>query len=105
MFWQSRNVTTCREWLKKGCALDSDYGDLWIYHYKLEIIHGSLQQQAAVIQAARDAQPTFGYLWKQVFDHPLNASNLFEKNLTIAADLIDPLDIFANVSIIYSPPE
>ena len=100
MFWASRNVNMAREWFRKCTVLDPDFGDAWIFWQRLETLHGTPQQQAELLRAVRDAQPVYGHLWTQIFDHPFNASHSLQDNLLQAAQLINPQDIFATLSFL-----
>lgn len=55
-----------RTWFNRAVTINSDYGDAWAYYYKLEIRHGTEQQQQEVIKKCTDAEPHHGKYWQMV---------------------------------------
>jgi pre-mRNA-processing factor 6 len=104
MFWASRNLSLARSWLANCTSTDPDFGDAWLFRLKLERVHGSAQQQQEIIKSCSDAQPTYGFLWEQLLDHPACAALSLEAKVTTGTELIDPLAVFAAVATLYSPP-
>jgi len=66
MIWSEGRVKKARDWFKKVIKLDSDFGDAWANFYKFEIIHGTQEDQEAIVKACVQAEPRHGELWQAV---------------------------------------
>lgn len=94
LFWRDRKQAKTRKWLTRAVKLLPDYGDGWAYLYKFEVcagagagaaavrsasrgahatrraapqaVHGTEEQQSAVMSACERADPNRGERWNAV---------------------------------------
>ncbi|EFC49970.1 predicted protein [Naegleria gruberi] len=60
-FYRERKIDKAKEWLKKALTIDSTNGDMWIYLYKIECLHGN--QPGIIEEECKKAEPKFGEIW------------------------------------------
>uniref|UniRef100_A0A7S0UWL8 Suppressor of forked domain-containing protein n=1 Tax=Polytomella parva TaxID=51329 RepID=A0A7S0UWL8_9CHLO len=73
LFYQDRKVDKARSWLARAVALDSDLGDIWAMYYKFEMQYGTPEQQQAVMEKFKKADPKHGERWCRVVKDLNNA--------------------------------
>ncbi|KAJ6633556.1 Pre-mRNA-processing factor 6 [Pseudolycoriella hygida] len=66
LFWSEHKIVKCREWFNRTVKIDPDLGDSWAYFYKFELLHGTEQQQADVVERCNAAEPKHGEAWCRV---------------------------------------
>ncbi|CAD5228302.1 unnamed protein product [Bursaphelenchus okinawaensis] len=66
MMWAERKISKARDWFKKALKVDSDFGDIWAYYYKLEAIHGTPEQQNKIMEDCKHTEPRHGERWQKV---------------------------------------
>lgn len=66
VFWDERKLAKARSWFKRAIAMDEDLGDAWAAYYKFEVQHGKEQQQRAVVDKCKAAEPRHGEKWQAV---------------------------------------
>eukprot|EP00164_Ancoracysta_twista_P004398 GFYU01005929.1.p1 GENE.GFYU01005929.1~~GFYU01005929.1.p1 ORF type:complete len:962 (-),score=313.69 GFYU01005929.1:140-3025(-) len=63
LFWTERKNDRARQWFDRALALNPDFGDGWAYYYRMELQHGTEDQQEAVLNRCRQAAPRHGERW------------------------------------------
>jgi len=66
LFWSEGKHQKCRDWLNRVLKLDSDLGDAWAYYYKHEMIQGTEESRAELLQRCLTAEPHHGEYWCKV---------------------------------------
>ncbi|KAI6191739.1 PRP6-like protein [Aphelenchoides bicaudatus] len=89
MIWSEGRIKKAREWFKKVVKLDSDYGDAWATYYKFEIVHGTPEEQEAVVKGCVQAEPRHGELWQAVSKDVKNWRKSVAELLNIVAAKIE----------------
>lgn len=49
LFWLERKMNKAREWFSKAVKLEPDLGDTWATFYKFVCLHGTEEEQAAIV--------------------------------------------------------
>jgi len=66
MFWMDARKTKARDWFNKAIKIEPDCGDAWAWYYKLELTHGTPEQQEDVMSRCIKADPSHGPKWQPV---------------------------------------
>lgn len=66
LLWAEGKLDKARSWLNRALKVDSDLGDIWIYYYKLESIHGSDESKEDVKRRCVDTEPRHGEIWTRI---------------------------------------
>ncbi|KAK9898421.1 hypothetical protein P389DRAFT_166923 [Cystobasidium minutum MCA 4210] len=70
VFWSERKLDKARSWLEKAAAADPDQGEIWAWWLKFERQHGTKEQQEAVVEKCKLAEPKHGSIWQSVSKDP-----------------------------------
>lgn len=72
VFWSERNLDKARTWFGKASSADPDIGDIWAWWLRFEQQHGTKEQQDALVDRCKLAEPKHGEIWQMVSKDPSN---------------------------------
>jgi len=72
LFWLERKMNKAREWFSKAVKLEPDLGDTWATFYKFVCLHGTEEEQTAIVLKCAAAEPHHGEVWCGVSKNIVN---------------------------------
>eukprot|EP00803_Ostreobium_quekettii_P004876 evm.model.scf_1630.6 EVM.evm.TU.scf_1630.6 scf_1630:19839-27733(+) len=93
LFLSNRKIVKARNWLNRAVTLDSDIGDHWALLLKLEMQHGTPEQQESVIERCTQSQPRHGERWCIVAKMPDNTHKPVKEILQAVTRHIDEVPL------------
>ena len=89
LFWKERKLEKARKWFERAIAINPDYGDGWIYHYRFEREFGVPLLVQDIVKKCVEADPHHGRLWISISKKVENWRLKPDQILKIGADMID----------------
>merc|ERR1712032_1213997 len=63
LFAKEKNIEKARTWFDNAIRSNPEFGDAWIYYYKLEKQFGDEKRAMEIIRKCIENSPKFGELW------------------------------------------
>lgn len=89
LFWKERKLEKARKWFERAIAINSDYGDAWIYYYRFEREFGKPLEVAEIVRNCNAADPHHGRLWVSISKQVDNWRLKPEQIMNIGASKIE----------------
>jgi len=61
-----RNLEKARKWLENSLRINSDFGDTWIYYYKMESEIGDQSKSEVILKRCVEKAPKHGEIWTSI---------------------------------------
>jgi pre-mRNA-processing factor 6 len=61
-----RNIEKARKWFENSLRINSDFGDTWIYYYKMEIEMGEENKAEEIVKRCVEKAPRHGEIWTSI---------------------------------------
>ena len=88
LYAQEKHIDKARLWFESAIKSNPDYGDAWVYYFKLEKQLGDDRKSVEIMKKCAESSPKYGEFWVQISKDIKNWRMKPEEILRAASDLV-----------------